>query len=391
MSWKIGCLAKLALSLVLGATPFSDSYAATNLLGEKLENPSVLFSGSQSSNRIFIDQSTSTAAIGSIGVNQGTVLAPSPGATVIQNYYQNVPSSVTKQAFEALERRLSEATNSIELSRNELRLLAQALRDLDQRTADIEKLPDGRTKFGQLVTGMPRVVIQAYESGFQRLTNREFATALESFTNAISAIDESDKKATGVALFSGGSVPVEARAQIAIWAVQCAQELRLWDVAIIYSRKAVAAFNSGPAGEFLATSFANDGIQKLVEGDLHAAFDRFTNSISAYQSSTLAPGQHGAVLSTNQAARIFRQAGTVAQLLGWNAQADEFANKAVQSDESFENLALLFTTRWNIGHSAAAREAAQKAFIIDPAATDALLQRLGFLRSDSQKLPTESQ
>jgi len=52
-------------------------------------------------------------------------------------------------------------TNDIQLTKKEVYSLTLALNDLDKKTANLEVLPDGRIKFGQIIAGEPTVVADA--------------------------------------------------------------------------------------------------------------------------------------------------------------------------------------------------------------------------------------
>ena len=105
----------------------------------------------------------------------------------------NPPVTATKEAIQELENRLDQTDTKIELTRKEIKLLADALRDLDQRTSGIEKLPDGRTKFGDFVSGEPSIVIQEHNTAVSDFQNNNFEKAFEHSQNAIKAFEETKK------------------------------------------------------------------------------------------------------------------------------------------------------------------------------------------------------
>src|SRR6266566_7263838 len=113
---------------------------------------SISVAGNQTGNNTIVDHSVTLPPGFPLGSNQTPLYAPQV-TTINNNYYGTVSNSVTRDAFEALEARVATATNKIELTVTEVQKLARALRDLDQRTSDIEKLPDGRTRFGSVISG----------------------------------------------------------------------------------------------------------------------------------------------------------------------------------------------------------------------------------------------
>lgn len=105
----------------------------------------------------------------------------------------NVPSTETKEAIAALEEKLKGTNTAVELTRSEVKLLARALTDLDQRTSGITKLPDGRTAMGGWVGGEPRIVMEEHDAAVQDFNKKEFSSAFEHSKKAISAYEETAK------------------------------------------------------------------------------------------------------------------------------------------------------------------------------------------------------
>lgn len=107
------------------------------------------------------------------------------------NVYNN-SDNATRDAVAALDRRLSNATTTLELTTNEVRLLSRALKDLDERTSAIEKkLPDGLTEFGGIVGGEPSVLQVEYKAAYDKFTKKSYAGAFEHLQRAIIAYESS--------------------------------------------------------------------------------------------------------------------------------------------------------------------------------------------------------
>lgn len=80
--------------------------------------------------------------------------------------------TITRLAIDALNAALSATTSKVELTREEVKLLARALSDLDKRTEAIAKLPDGRSSFGGIIAGRPTSLIDAMTNVFARTGGR---------------------------------------------------------------------------------------------------------------------------------------------------------------------------------------------------------------------------
>ena len=118
--------------------------------------------------------------------------------------YYNVEPSKTKEAIEALENRLKEVRTDISLTREELEMLTVALKDLDQRTSGIEKLPDGRTRIGRLIAGHPTIVVEEHNAAAILYRKKDFVNALEHSKCAIQAHEESQQE--GSSMKVGGNL-----------------------------------------------------------------------------------------------------------------------------------------------------------------------------------------
>jgi tetratricopeptide (TPR) repeat protein len=110
------------------------------------------------------------------------------GENVTINY--TVPETATKEAIGVLEKKVNDVNAAVELNREEVRLLARALKDLDQRTSGIEKLPDGRTKFGNFVTGTPTILLGEHNASIREFKQHNFQAAFEHSKRAIELFEQ---------------------------------------------------------------------------------------------------------------------------------------------------------------------------------------------------------
>jgi len=144
--------------------------------------------------RLFVSPGTNTT-ITAGGQQDGSIVVTgeSGDITIINN---NVAPTETNEAIEAIERKLERTNADVRLSREELRLLANALRDFDQRTSGIEKLPDGRTRLGTIITGSPTIVIDEHNTAVKLFKNGDFTGAFEHSQQAIDAHETSQREAS---------------------------------------------------------------------------------------------------------------------------------------------------------------------------------------------------
>jgi hypothetical protein len=118
------------------------------------------------------------------------------GASVINynSFYTGVPDSSIKDSVKQFEEKLRLNTDSIELTRKDVQLLTLALKEIDQRTSSIERLPDGRTRFGGIVAGNPELVLQAI---WQAATNYTRGNMLEAYNQATNGINRFEQSPNG--------------------------------------------------------------------------------------------------------------------------------------------------------------------------------------------------
>lgn len=185
---------------------------------------------------------------------EGTISILQETGSVIINY--NVPESATKDAIKELERKLNTTDEKINISRNEIALLVKALKDLDHRTSGIEKLPDGRTKLGHIVSGQPRIVIEEHAAAAQLFNQQNYVRAFTHSQNAITAYEETNK--INFSMSTGGLLSQNV-AMIYRLAALSAQRLDKRQLAYQYAKKSVEAEKKALNIALLSTTLANLG------------------------------------------------------------------------------------------------------------------------------------
>ena len=202
-----------------------------------------------------------------------------PQNNIYNNYYAPNSNSVTKEAIDALESRLNTATNKIEFTVGEVRKLAQALRDLDQRTSGIEKLPDGRTKFGDLVAGEPKALMEIEGRADKSYQGRDYINALSQYEEAIKILESIPSDAYSI----HDSLTPQVRSRLYNMAANTANILRRYDTAFVYAKKANDIFPG--LRNIMMYSFvnANLGQDKYMKHDLNGAFPLLKEALDLYE------------------------------------------------------------------------------------------------------------
>lgn len=210
-------------------------------------------------------------------INSGDIQSSMIGGGVGNTYiYNNVPESATRQAikgFEELQKRLNQTDDKVELTKQQIELLSQALKDLDQRTSGIEKLPDGRTKFGSMVSGTPSILIQEQNLAASYFDSGNYTAALIHSEIAIKAYEDSQRGQTGIII--GSQLNPEDVGKIYFLGALAAQYLNQKELANQYAKKALDANPSPINNAVYATTLYNlgrykeslDYIEKAVQAE----------------------------------------------------------------------------------------------------------------------------
>jgi tetratricopeptide (TPR) repeat protein len=168
----------------------------------------------------------------------------------------NLPDTATREAIDLLKRKSEKTDETINLTRNEILLLSKALQDLDQRTSGLHKLPDGRTQFGHLISGEPRIVLQEIEAAQRLFKAGDYNQAFEYAQRAIKAYEDTKQLQTE---FRTGDLTPEAIATLYGMGALTAQKLQKHELAFQYATQVVENQSTPVAQELLATTLANIG------------------------------------------------------------------------------------------------------------------------------------
>ena len=190
------------------------------------------------------------------------------------NYY--VQETQTTKAIDALEQKISDVNASIGLTREEIRLLSLSLKDLNQRTSGIEKLPDGRTKIGRIVTGEPTIVLEEHNAANINFKNGNYSVALEHSQKAIGALEATEH-------FSGmqtGKISDENVGKIYFLGALIAQKRSESELAHKWAKKSVEKQKTPKSQALLATTLFNLGQRVEALNVLNKSLEAFPNNVT---------------------------------------------------------------------------------------------------------------
>lgn len=195
-----------------------------------------------------------------IATTSGNIQAPITTFDRATNVTINmsVTDSATKDAIKSiqeLENKLNNTNDKVELTKKELSLLSLALKDLDEKTSGIEKLPDGRTKIGMFIAGRPYKMINEALEASKLYTSSDLTNSLLHSQRAIKLYEDSqsmkDKNSLAEEL-----IP-EFRRKVYFLAALAAYRLGKNDLASDYARKSVEAESVAVNNALLAVTLHN--------------------------------------------------------------------------------------------------------------------------------------
>lgn len=181
------------------------------------------------------------------------------------NVYLNIPENVsettTSRAIKELQSELNRTENNVTLTREEIRLISQALIDLDQRTSGIKILPDGRTEFGLqggIIAGPPSIVIQEQNATLASLKSGDYNAGFNHAQNAIKAYEDAKKYESQTILYKEFLSP-ESVSKVYLTGVFAAQQLENHSLAYQYAMTALDTYDNPINNAALASTLLNLG------------------------------------------------------------------------------------------------------------------------------------
>jgi hypothetical protein len=212
-------------------------------------------------------------------------------------------------------------TKALQVNANQSSYSSNQLADLG-----IEKLPDGRTKVGGMISGQPSVVIDAFTGGVQCYTNHDFKNALGFFQKAIYALEST--RFSGVVIGAPADLTPEGRGALYGMSAECALQIQSNSLASEYAQKSVNAAPSAENKILLTYTIANLAIQKAQSNDIAGSFEFFQKAITNYESI----GNFD--LTTNRdlksdILRLYEQGISVAAMAGKTNQVSDWRKKYV--------------------------------------------------------------
>lgn len=156
--------------------------------------------------------------------------------------------------------------------------------DLDQKTEDLEKLPDGRTMFGGVLAGTPKVILELFNSAARSYSSSDFNTALISSQKAIKALDSSAP--TGVFIDTSTRMSPHGEKLLYLLAASSAIRLGSNNIANEYAKRADKIEPDAQTKCLVASTLGNLAIGEFAKNNITNSFKLYQEAIANYESIT---------------------------------------------------------------------------------------------------------
>ncbi len=243
----------------------------------------------------------------------------------IQNYFSPVSNSVTHEAFDSLQSIVTNATNKIEFTGEQIRLIAQALRDLDQRTSDIEVTRRPHDVWG-ICCGNAKGRYKNFETGRDDFIAKNFQSGFEHFQAGITAMESTESKLPKNTGMFMGEISASGKALMYAGAAYCAMQMTNFDVGKVFAEKAFSLDRQTQYKVLIVDSLGDLAIMGLKNNDVEGAFVSIQSAVSNYESIGATPETNH--MAPKEVEHLYHLASSIAGMLGKQAEADDYAKRA---------------------------------------------------------------
>ncbi len=177
-----------------------------------------------------------------------------------------------KESIRLLVANANDTAKKLEEQKGSLSELIQTADELIDKTSDIYRLPDGRTRMGSAISGNPTVLLEKLKEHDEQIKNKDFQGAYATIKECVKIYEESKDKEDGVAMKTGGSLTPDGIAMIYGAASEHALRASDKEQALPWARKAHEASSSPRSKALLVRVLMGCGqleeAQKLADDTL---------------------------------------------------------------------------------------------------------------------------
>jgi len=268
---------------------------------------------------------------------QGQIIAPSQPISLTQifnnNYSStNIPDTGLREWVSNLDVRLNTNTSDIHVTRDELVNLTKLLAKLDERTSDIEKLPDGRTRLGGVIGGTPKIIAEEVTNALNYFNAGAYSNSLKV---AIAGIENIKASVRSNVFQQEIVVTPHGKGVLYGLAALSAQHLQSNSIANEFALKAFEEEPVSQNRQILITTFINNGMRAYKNSQPSNALVSFRAAVTNYE----ALSSNDIELQKIDVLKMYGYGASAAMQLGDTNLLAEYATKTTE---------LLSQTNWDM-------------------------------------------
>lgn len=241
-------------------------------------------------------------------------------ALIRANQWETAPTTAMSMYMSA-----SNILSEVKSAANQSQMESSKLTNIEERTSDIERLPDGRTMFGGVLAGSPKIVLESVQAGILCVSNRNLLGALHNFQRAVTAYESTSP--SGVMIDTSKSLTPDGKRMIYLDAAIAAGALGSNDMANEYAKKADNIAPSWQTKLVLAVSLSQLAVTAYRTNAITNSFKLFQSAVTNLENISKTNKD---LLPKTNIAEIYAGAAQAAFRIGKTNEAMKFGFQAAQ-------------------------------------------------------------
>ena len=148
------------------------------------------------------------------------------------------------------------------------RIAEEKHKKFPEKTSEVVRLPDGRTKAGKIISGKPTLLFEKFEEAVASYQKKDFKRAFDEFSECVKIYEESRKQELDAVMISG-TLTQESLNKLYYIAAMTAQNIGEYDISLKWAKKAVDIKPTPKDKALLVTCYLNKNktaeAQQLVD------------------------------------------------------------------------------------------------------------------------------
>ena len=167
-----------------------------------------------------------------------------------------------------IEKETADAKKLVAVLTEQSRIAEEKLKESAEKTSEVVRLPDGRTKVGKIITGKPSLLFEKFEKAIVSYQKKDFKRAFDGFSECVKIYEESRQQELDAVMISG-TLTQESLNKLYYIAAMTAQNVGEYDISLKWAKKAVDIKPTPKDKALLVTCYLNKNkaaeAQQLVD------------------------------------------------------------------------------------------------------------------------------